>query len=146
MTGYPLQMKVVHRLGRRPHPAALPPPSGAAARPSLKTVHWTVFRALRAPNPGKAIRAAACPSLKTVHWTVFRALRTPNRGEAMGCCPPISCADRIRDIDLLLQDSFNRQGRPRKPSPGWGLLWGVGGSRRGVHCHGVPAIGGRGVP
>ena len=29
-------------------------PSGAAARPSLKTVHWTVFLALRPPCEGKA--------------------------------------------------------------------------------------------
>ena len=43
----------VHRWGRRPNPAALPPPSGAAARPLLKTVHRTIFRALRARGAGK---------------------------------------------------------------------------------------------
>ena len=35
--------------GRRPHPAASRPPSGAAARPSLKTAHRSLFRMLRAP-------------------------------------------------------------------------------------------------
>ena len=37
-----------------------------------------------------------------------------------GCRPPFACVDLFRDTDLLLQDSLNRQGRPRKPSPGWG--------------------------
>ena len=69
--------------GRRPHPAASRPPSGAAARPSLKTVHRTVFRALRAHNRGKAIRAAARPLQKTVHRTVFRALWAPKAGKAI---------------------------------------------------------------
>ena len=30
------------------------PPSGAAARPTLKMIHWIIFRALRPPYEGKA--------------------------------------------------------------------------------------------
>ena len=30
------------------------PPSGAAARPTLKMIHWIIFRALRPPCEGKA--------------------------------------------------------------------------------------------
>ena len=29
------------------------PPSGAAARPALKMIHWIIFRALRPPCEGK---------------------------------------------------------------------------------------------
>ena len=72
--------------GHLPHPGE---GNTGSARPSLKTVHWTVTRALRAPNRWKAIRAAASHALYTTRCVMISGLRL-------------------------------QQGRPRKPSPGWG--------------------------
>ena len=37
------------------------PPSGAAARPTLKMIHWIIFQALRPPCEGKAWSGSVPP-------------------------------------------------------------------------------------
>ena len=47
------------------------PPYGAAARPTLKMIHWIIFQALRPPLRGEGLeRFPQTPSEKAIRGTI----------------------------------------------------------------------------